>query len=601
MKMLKTYLILHTCIAFTFLNGQGNPGFEGGDLSVWKTFKNGNLINPLILMAEKGMAIMKDSMRVNDKVNEPAVCPWAGMNSIRLGYVKSGSNVSVPVALEREITITEDEFSFDYWISYYYEIHESYYSVQFYDSTTIYHSERVNLDFLNRNFSFIVNGLPGIRFQKWKQVSVKLNNLKGKKIKVRFEVRGCPVDVHKAYIFLDFNCNKMNESLRTYQCADNVLLKLSKPGYHQIFRNNQMFFMGFNGDSLRFKWDTISKLTILSYDDTSCSELNNIPLNNKKRFADFNVSEKSCLYDTLQFTNRSTQFKDYVWDFGKGPFVENKQLFKLRFQTAGYRTLTLIAKDTFCSDTVSKPFVVFEYQHNIKIARNQFCYGDTARLFCHSNPVLSQVKWHLDSEWILKDTLTISKRSTGVHEIRLCATDTNGCIDTISSNYTVHEKPNADFLHSSLGNNLFDFQPLILNSNNKYTWYISQDTIEEMFVNRIVKDSVFRVMLKVENEFTCFDKSAVWIKNKQSYIFIPNAFYPSHSGFKPYTSKIYNYHLEIYNRWGELLFETRDPDESWDGTFRGELVPQDVYAYFIHCTDAERKRDLYKGSVTVLR
>jgi hypothetical protein len=50
-----------------------------------------------------------------------------------------------------------------------------------------------------------------------------------------------------------------------------------------------------------------------------------------------------------------------------------------------------------------------------------------------------------------------------------------------------------------------------------------------------------------------------------------------------------------------LLFETRNPDEAWDGTYKGEYVQQDVYACFIHYTDAKRKRYLYKDGITVLR
>jgi gliding motility-associated-like protein len=65
-----------------------------------------------------------------------------------------------------------------------------------------------------------------------------------------------------------------------------------------------------------------------------------------------------------------------------------------------------------------------------------------------------------------------------------------------------------------------------------------------------------------------------------------------------------NFEMYIYNRWGQLLFETENRAEGWDGTFNGEMVQTGTYTYVIRfvITDEEmNERDiLRKGTVVVL-
>ena len=70
------------------------------------------------------------------------------------------------------------------------------------------------------------------------------------------------------------------------------------------------------------------------------------------------------------------------------------------------------------------------------------------------------------------------------------------------------------------------------------------------------------------------------------YYFLPNVFSPNDDGhndlFMAFPWKfIDSVHVVIHNRWGEPVFETRDPDVRWDGTYldTGELLPDGVYFY----------------------
>jgi gliding motility-associated-like protein len=88
-------------------------------------------------------------------------------------------------------------------------------------------------------------------------------------------------------------------------------------------------------------------------------------------------------------------------------------------------------------------------------------------------------------------------------------------------------------------------------------------------------------------------------------IFIPNAFSPNGDGqndaFKITGDVIETMELEIYNRWGELVFETDQPIMGWDGTFNGTRVEPNVYVYQINITCIDQRRFSKKGNITVIR
>ncbi len=88
-------------------------------------------------------------------------------------------------------------------------------------------------------------------------------------------------------------------------------------------------------------------------------------------------------------------------------------------------------------------------------------------------------------------------------------------------------------------------------------------------------------------------------------IYIPNAFAPKGENkvFKPvllYADKS-DYTMRIYNRWGQLLFETHDPSTGWDGRVGDELMPQGAYMYVIQFTNTDGSSYRDQGSVILVR
>ncbi|UPT66378.1 MAG: gliding motility-associated C-terminal domain-containing protein [Sphingobacteriales bacterium JAD_PAG50586_3] len=87
-------------------------------------------------------------------------------------------------------------------------------------------------------------------------------------------------------------------------------------------------------------------------------------------------------------------------------------------------------------------------------------------------------------------------------------------------------------------------------------------------------------------------------------LFIPNAFTPNGDNdnevFKPVISHPLTYSLTIYDRWGNLIFKSADPDAEWDGTHKGVLCVADIYIYQVEYSGyAYQKKVIGKRTGTI--
>ncbi len=95
------------------------------------------------------------------------------------------------------------------------------------------------------------------------------------------------------------------------------------------------------------------------------------------------------------------------------------------------------------------------------------------------------------------------------------------------------------------------------------------------------------------------------IVNKGFYFYIPSAFTPNNNGlndfFGPIANLISDYTMNIYNRWGQKIFQTNNLAIGWNGKILG--VPQDggVFVYTVNFKDPDKKRYFYKGTFTLIR
>jgi gliding motility-associated-like protein len=91
----------------------------------------------------------------------------------------------------------------------------------------------------------------------------------------------------------------------------------------------------------------------------------------------------------------------------------------------------------------------------------------------------------------------------------------------------------------------------------------------------------------------------------EPYIFIPNAFTPNGDGendfFKVRSEIIIDLNMKIFNRWGEKVFESKQQEIGWDGTFKGKMLLPDVFGYVVEGTCYNEEKFIKKGNITLLK
>lgn len=205
----------------------------------------------------------------------------------------------------------------------------------------------------------------------------------------------------------------------------------------------------------------------------------------------------------------------------------------------------------------------------------------------------------------------------GTFDVSLTVEDVNGCAATaVYSDYIdVYALPTANFTFSPNAPSTLDTQVDFTDlSTNAVAWewqFDSFDSSTDQHPSIIFPPTTgtYQVRLVAFSEEGCSDTIyKPVIVNQEQLIFVPNAITPDgdlfNEVFKPYFTgiDIYDYHLTIYNRWGEIIFESYNLATGWNGTYGGEIVKEGVYVWHIVTADSATDNKLeFHGHVTVIK
>lgn len=89
-------------------------------------------------------------------------------------------------------------------------------------------------------------------------------------------------------------------------------------------------------------------------------------------------------------------------------------------------------------------------------------------------------------------------------------------------------------------------------------------------------------------------------------VFIPNAFSPNGDGVNDVFRVIAHddlkeYSITVYSRWGQLLFESHDPERGWDGSLKGSVLPTGSYLYVVTYTDSKGQGRKHTGQLVLIK
>ncbi|HZE85666.1 MAG TPA: PKD domain-containing protein [Puia sp.] len=205
--------------------------------------------------------------------------------------------------------------------------------------------------------------------------------------------------------------------------------------------------------------------------------------------------------------------------------------------------------------------------------------------------------------------------SPGTYIIRLKVVDSSTCniADSTTFTLTVNGKPTAAFTFSPIPPAVNTKTVFYNNSSGgvRYTWLFGDgestvkttlDTVEHQYN---VTDT-FNACLIAVNQVGCADTVCHPVAALvHPLLDVPNAFTPGRFGVngvvKVVGFGITHMSFRIYNRWGQLVFESNDRNLGWDGTYRGVVQPMDVYGYTLEAEYFDGTRATKKGDITLIR
>jgi gliding motility-associated-like protein len=222
---------------------------------------------------------------------------------------------------------------------------------------------------------------------------------------------------------------------------------------------------------------------------------------------------------------------------------------------------------------------------------------------CRSDDILNAGSGYLNYLWqdgSVQSTFEVNK--PGIYWVTV--TDSNYCSNSDTINISGFNPEPKDFLLHSLAICENSVEEITAIGNwQSYLWSnnSSQSSIQV--------STPGTYWLQVTNNFGCKNKDTIHISIKSDcpqVIYFPNAFTPNNDGKNDYFkatafAPIEKYHLIVYNRWGQKVFETYDITKGWDGRFKGVPANTDVFVWSCRYNFFGKPSKNEKGTVTLLR
>lgn len=259
----------------------------------------------------------------------------------------------------------------------------------------------------------------------------------------------------------------------------------------------------------------------------------------------------------------------------------------------------------------------------VQFSSNQLtgCIPLTVTLTDQSVPSSTTNSWNFGDGFTASGSAgSVSHEFTaaGCYDITLTSTSSSGCSSTTTlTNYIcVIPQADASFTVNDATQTISDptFQFLNMSQNASiYSWDFgdgSHSSIANPSHTYGNSPGSYTIILYADNAGGCRDSATLTVLVEDELIFhVPNAFTPDgdeynntfqpvfYSGFDPF-----NFSMVVYDRWGEILFESNDATIGWDGTYAGATAKEGLYTWTIRFKDSttDRKR-VYAGHVALIR
>lgn len=344
----------------------------------------------------------------------------------------------------------------------------------------------------------------------------------------------------------------------------------------------------------------------------------------------FEVPDPQCIIDNSFDFNGEGLYPppedgtSFEWDFGDfaDPLTSDiEDPTGVVFDVAGPHDVTFTVTYDVCEVShteevfvFAEPSIMFTVPDELKCAPYEAKFTDLS--FAHTE---------IFYEWDFGDGIGTSNEQhptylyedVGVYDVRLTIWTDSGCIDTLTllrenlietfpsptANFSVTPKVQDEY-HAD-----FFFTDLSVDGVEQWFYFADGDFSQEPEVwHNYTEPGVYYPYQIVENEYGCRDRVYDMITVTPVIpVMVPNAFTPDgdkfNNIFQPifYESQVFE--MFIYNRWGELIYNVKEMDATWDGTHSNGVMAQDgIYIWKIIYTDYKTGLPVeIQGHVTLLR
>ncbi len=369
---------------------------------------------------------------------------------------------------------------------------------------------------------------------------------------------------------------------------------------------------------------------LIAIDSNTCNVADtayvHIKVRTDKAILDFDIAKlPPCASLSYEFTNQSIAPAGkpfgpgtFFWDFGDGTRVPGTSPIRHTFAAPGSYPIKLILLDTnYCNypDSLTinlrvSPIVKAQFDVPSGCAPYTAFFNNTSL-------------GGLNFEWDFGDGSPVSTEpapvhayaDTGTFTIKLVANDASSCnkTDTTFRTLQIHSKPVA----------AFSTQPTPPQTNipitfvnesiagTHYKYYFGDgDSAERITTDTVIhqypESNTFQACLIAYNQYECSDTICHNVEPLVSPLLdVPNAFTPGRFGqnsvilVKGFGVTVMTW--KIYNRWGQLVFQSGNPNYGWDGTYKGVPQPMDVYGYTLEAQFNDGTKTTRKGDITLIR
>ncbi|PKR81322.1 hypothetical protein CW751_04500 [Brumimicrobium salinarum] len=332
--------------------------------------------------------------------------------------------------------------------------------------------------------------------------------------------------------------------------------------------------------------------------------------------ADFSVNS-ICQGENAIFNDNSTtgmgSITNWNWDFGNGGSSSVDDPIHTYMQGGDYNVTLVVTGSNDCTDTITETLKVNyapipNFTNSIACEENEIFFTDLSSI-----PEGSISTWNYDFYGFGTSSdrnPSFSFPIAGNYPVSLTTVSDAGCSADTTLVVTVIQSPTADFSmnpNPALVGETVNFNDLSEGTNLSGWFYDFDDgeaANEQNSSHAYTSGGSYNVYFEVTDGNNCKDTITKLITVELLPV-LPSGFTPNGDGENdvfiirggPFKSIDFN----IYNNWGELIFNSKDQSEGWDGTYNGEQAPLGVYTWTFVVEMGNGQVIKKSGDVTLIR